>query len=175
MEEQQQSTFQLAVMPGILLAIALILFGLVMFLLDVAYDSKIMYVSYLIMIAGLYWAMTNIRDKGFDGYISYGKSFSSGFYIMLIASVIAAIYTYFYVTMINPGMIEDILLNAEEKMLEANPNMSDEEIEMAISMTEKFTSPVMMAVWGFIGNIVSGTIFSLIIAIFVKRENNNPA
>jgi hypothetical protein len=33
-----------------------------------------------------------------------------------------------------------------------------------------FTSPVMMAVMGFIANVILGAILSLIIAIFAKRE-----
>jgi hypothetical protein len=33
----------------------------------------------------------------------------------------------------------------------------------------------MMGIWGFVGNLVVSTIFSLIIAIFAKRENKNVA
>ena len=53
--------------------------------------------------------------------------------------------------------------------------MSDEQIDQALTMTEKFTSPAMMGIWGFVGNLVVSTIFSLIIAIFAKRENKNVA
>ena len=55
-------------------------------------------------------------------------------------------------------------------MLAQNPNMSDEDLEKALSMTEKFTSPGMITFWAFIMNLIFATVLSLIIAIFVKRE-----
>jgi len=60
-------------------------------------------------------------------------------------------------------------------MLEGNPNISDEQLEQALSMTEKFTSPVMITVFAFLANVIFATILSLIIAIFAKRENNAAA
>jgi len=43
-------------------------------------------------------------------------------------------------------------------------------LETALHYTEMFTSPVMITIWGFIANVIFGTILSLIIAIFAKRE-----
>ena len=60
-------------------------------------------------------------------------------------------------------------------MLEQNPNMSNEQLDQALAMTETFTSPLMMGIMGFIMNLVVSTIFSLIIAIFAKRETKQVA
>jgi len=168
--EKKQSAFAAAFSPGIIISAALILYSLVLFLLDVAYDSKLTYVSYLILAIGLYWAITSYRNKQEGGFISYGGAFSSGFYVGLVISVITAIFTYIYVQYINPGIIDDIILKAEEEMLTNTPDMSDEQVEQALSYVEKFTSPAIMAVFGFFGNLLASTIFSLIIAIFAKRE-----
>jgi hypothetical protein len=168
--EKKQSAFASAFSPGIIISAVLILYSLVMFLLDVSYDSKLNYLSYLILAIGLFWAIFSYRNKQEGGFISYGGAFSSGFYVGLIISVIVAIYTYVYVQYINQGMIDEILLKAEEEMLTKNPDMSDEQINQALSYVEKFTSPAIMAVFGFFGNLLASTIFSLIIAIFAKRE-----
>lgn len=168
--ENQKSVIKPSLTYGLYLGIALILFSLIMYLLDVDRESKLMWLSYLIMAGGLFWAMISFRDQINGGFVTYGKAFATGFWTTLFAAILGTIFTYIYVTMIDPGMIEEILLNAEDQILESNPNMSDEQLEQALSMTEKFTSPIMITIWGFIANIIFGTILSLIIAIFVKRE-----
>lgn len=59
--------------------------------------------------------------------------------------------------------------NASIEEMESK-GMSDEQIEQATSMTEKFTSPEMMLVMGFIGAIILGFILSLVIAAIMKRN-----
>jgi hypothetical protein len=166
MEENNKSVIMPSLMYGIYLGLALVVYSLLLFLLDVDTESWLKWISYLILAAGMFWAMISIRDKQLGGFMSYGKAFGTGFWTVLFASVISAIFTYFYVIYIDPGMIDEILLKAEESMLEGNPNMSDEQLDQALAMTEKFISPVMISVWAFIANVIFGTILSLIIAIF---------
>ena len=175
MEEKQKSAFMPSLMPGIYLGIVLIIYSLLLFLLDVDRESYINYFSYVILAAGLFWSITTFRDKQLGGYIKYGKAFSSGFYTGLFASVLTGFFLYIYVQYIDLGMIDDILVKAEESMLEQNPDMSDEQLDQALYMTESFTSPIMMGVFGFIANVAFSAILSLIIAIFAKRENKQVA
>jgi hypothetical protein len=56
-------------------------------------------------------------------------------------------------------------------MLEQNPQMTNEQVEMAISMTKKFSAPwfsfpITIAVFSFLG-----LIYSLIIGMIVKNDN----
>jgi hypothetical protein len=60
-------------------------------------------------------------------------------------------------------------------MLAQNPDMSDEQLDQALGMVKIFTSPVMMAVMGFIYNVVISVVLSLIFAIFAKREDRSIA
>lgn len=175
MEEKQKSAFMPSLMPGIYLGFVLIIFSLLLFLLDVGRESYINYFSYIIMALGLYWSTTSFRDKQLGGYIEYGKAFSAGFYTGLFASVLTGIFLYVYVQYIDPGMLEEILIKAEESMLEQNPDMSNEQLDQALAMTEMFTSPAMMGVMGFIANVIFSAILSLIIAIFAKRKNKQVA
>ena len=170
-----KSAFMPSLMPGIYLGFTLIIFTLLIFLLDVDMESPIKYVSYGIMAIGLYLSIISFRDKQLDGFITYGKAFSAGFYTGLFASIIASIFTVFYVQYIDTELIANILIIAEEGMLESNPDMTNEQIDQALSLTEMFTSPIMMGVIGFIGNVILSAALSLLIAIFAKRENQNIA
>lgn len=175
MEENQKSVIMPSLMYGIYVGFALIIYSLLMFLLDVEQDSWLTWIAYLFMAAGLYWAMISIRDKELGGYITYGKAFGVGFWTTLFATIISGIFTYIYVLYIDPGLIDEILLKAEESMLEGNPNISDEQFDTGMMWTEKLTSPMMITVWASVANLFFGVVLSLIIAIFAKRENNSAA
>ena len=175
MEENNKSVLQPSLMYGIYLGFALIVYSLLLFLLDVDQESWLKWISYVIMAGGLFWAMVSIRDKELGGYATYGKAFGIGFWTALFAAIISGFFTYIYVIYIDPGLIDEILLKAEESMLEGNPNISDDQLETALMWTERMTSPVMITVWAFVANVIFGTILSLIIAIFAKRENNSAA
>lgn len=170
MEEQKPSIIKSALMPGLYLGIILIVYALLMYLLDVHRESAWNYLSFLWMAIGLFIAMTSIRDKTLGGSISYGQAFGAGFWTGFFAAIIGTIFTYFYFTYINPEIITEILLDSEEQMLEKYPNMSDEDIDNALVLTEKFTSGPVMTIFSFLMNLLSATVLSLIIAIFVKRE-----
>lgn len=176
MEENQQSTFSASLMPGVLLGLALIVFSLILFLIGVDTQSKANWISYLIMAGGLFWAMQTYRDKHLGGFATYGQVFGAGFWTGFIATIIAAVFTYFYVSMINPGILDEIILNAEEEILNSGNQMSDEQLEQALSFTEKFVAnPLAMTIWAFVANVILTLILSLIIAIFVKREDKSLA
>lgn len=172
---EKKSVFGPSMMSGVYLGLALIAYSLLMFLLDIDRESPLMYISYVILAVGLFLAIISVRKKHLGGFIDYKGAFSAGFFAGLFASIIAGIFTFIYAGYIDPGLVEEILINAENQMIEQNPNMSDEQIETALSITEAMTSPLMMGVWGFIGNLLASTILSLIIAIFAKRENKQIA
>lgn len=77
--ENQKSVIKPSLTYGLYLGVVLILFSLIMFLLDIDRESKLMWVSYLIMAGGLFWAMISFRDKINGGFITYGKAFGAGF------------------------------------------------------------------------------------------------
>ncbi len=172
MEENKRSVIMPSLMNGIYLGLALIIFSLLLFIGDVDQESKITWLSYLIMAGGLYYAMVSYRDKYAGGFLSYGQAFGAGFWTGLFASILAAIFTYFYFAEINPGLVDEIITKAEESILAGNPDISDEDLDRALSMTARFTTPAMLTVWSFIANVILATILSLIIAIFARRERN---
>ncbi len=175
MEEKHPSAFQATLFPGLMLGLSLIVFSLIMYVIGVEYDSRINWLSYLIIAGFLYWSMATYRDKSMGGFASYGSVFKAGFFTLLVATVILAIYTYVYVTYINPGFIDDILLKQEEELLRRSPNMSDKELETAMSVVSKFSSPAIITVSAAFFNLLFGTVISLLIAIFVRREKSSPA
>lgn len=172
---EQKSTFSFALQFGLLTGLVLIVFTLILFLAGVGDKSPLHFISFVIYIVMLYWGMVNIRDRQLDGTMNYGKAFGIGFWIIFFAAILVGIFTFFYLKYIDTGAIARQLQIAENKILARNPNISDADLNKALGMAKMFATPVMSAISQFIGSIIIGTIFSLIIAIFAKREDKTIA
>ena len=92
---------------------------------------------------------------------------------MFFASVILAFYTFIFVTFINPEYLENILKVAEQEILNSDPEISDENLDMALSMPQKMLQPQWMITLSVLGGTFMGFFYSLIISFFVKKEDSN--
>ena len=167
--ENKPSKVTLSLGYGVVIALAIIVFSLITFLLDVAQGSGIEYLSYLILLVGLFLVQLNFRNKYQGGFITYGEAFKIGMWTSLFLAIIMGIYTYIFFTYIDPGAIEEGMALAEQKMMDRG--MSDMEIEQGMVIAEKLAGVGMMTFFAVAGNFIIGMILSLITAIFVKKED----
>lgn len=172
---ETKSTFLPAMQFGLLTGLAMIVYTLILYLVGVDLHSYWNFFSYLLFVGGMYWGMTSIREKQLGGVMTYGKAFGTGFWIAFFAALLLGIFSYFYLKYIDPSALANATAEAEDKILASNPDISDEDLQKALDMVKIFTNPVMSAVSQFISNLIVGTIFSLIIAIFAKREDRTLA
>ena len=168
MEEKAASPMKTALNFGLMTAGAMIVYSLILYVLDLDQNPWLPYFSYVLLIGGIYLGSKSYRDNYRGGYITYGNAVLAGFLISLAASVIVAIYTYFFFAFINPDAMAEMLAVAEEGMLEKG--MSEEEIDQALAISRKMMSPGIMTIWAIFGNAIAGLILSLITSIFVKKE-----
>jgi len=160
---------------GLITAAAGIVISMITYLLGLDKTSTGEYIGYLniiVMIAGMIMAVKEKRENELGGFIEFGQAFSTATMTVLIAAAITSVYTYLYVSVINPGFREYTMQKQIEKM-EAK-GMAQEQIDVAMSYTEKFMTPTMMAIFTFLGGMVVGIILALIIAAIMKKSNPNP-
>ncbi len=172
---EKKSTFLPALQFGLLTGLAMIVYTLILYLAGVDMHSYWNLISYVLFVGGLYWGITSIRERQLEGVMSYGKAFGTGFWIALFAAILLGIFAFFYLKYIDTSALAKATSEAENKILASNPNISDEDLQKALDMVKIFTNPVMSAVTQFFSNLIFGTIFSLIIAIFAKREDRTLA
>jgi len=168
---ETKSVFLPSLVAGTIVAAVLVIFNLTLFLLGIDVESSAQYIYYVLFALGLAWAVYSVRNNTLDGYATYGKALVIGVYASLAIAVIMAVYTYVYMEYINPGMIQEMLSKAEDSMIEANPNMSDEDLNKALEMTRMIMKPALMAPVTIISTALTGTLFSLAIAFFAKNED----
>lgn len=122
-----------------------------------------------IIIVAIILAVRQHRDQELGGLISFGRSFYVGFIVSLLIGVISAVWGYVFFGFIEPGLIDTMLEMQKEQMMDQQ-GMSASDVEQGISMMKWMFTPGMFAVFGLLGSLIAGSIFSLIIAPFMKRE-----
>ena len=126
-----------------------------------------------LIIAGIAYTIIVFRDTENSGFISYSDSLKLGTSVAFFSSVILAFYTFICINYIEPNTLNEILQQAEQAILESKPEISDEELDLALEMTDKFIQPHWMLILGILSGTFMGFIYSLIISIFVKKDNPN--
>jgi len=171
MEEKPRSVSQHALLYGVITGVVLIVFSLILFLVNLHMNKTLNYISYIFIIGGMLLCSLDYRKKYLNGYMSYGKAFTACFLVGLYAAILSGIYTYFFAQFIHPGLVQELIEQARENVMAANQNMSEEQLETALAYSTKFMSPPFLAIWGLIGTAIISTIISLILAIFIKKED----
>ena len=128
---------------GAYLGLGLIVISFIVYLLGLEEQKSIVpsLLNNFLMIGAIVYSVKAYRDNLNGGYISYSQSLKIGTSVVFFASVILAFYTFLFVTFINPEYLENIIKVAEQEILFSNPEISDEDLDMALSMTQKMLQP----------------------------------
>jgi hypothetical protein len=124
--------------------------------------------SMIFYFALIFLGQKNFKDNG-NGFMSYGQGMGITFWMALITCAISSVFTYVYVKFIDNEFIKKMLEKQEEAFIEQG--MSDDQIRQAMNMTEKFMTPEMMFVFGFIGGLIIILICGLLVTIFTQKKN----
>ncbi|MFT7031067.1 MAG: hypothetical protein ACI83W_001277 [Marinoscillum sp.] len=107
-----------------------------------------------------------IRDG--DGFMNYGQGLGLGTLMSLVSSIISSIFTFIYISYVNTSFMETVkqqqIVTLEEQ------GMSDAQIEQALKMSESFSGPTAMLIFGIIGGVFFGFIISLIVSAITKKS-----
>jgi hypothetical protein len=176
---ETKSGWPIALKYGLMLAFSNIAFNLIFYIINPnSMDGKFtaMGVIQLLLtsVVGI-WILimgTKVRrDQDLEGNITYGKSLGFMMQTSIPAALIISFYTYIFFAFIAPEFFEKMLEMQANQM--AEKGMSDEQIEQTMSMTKKFSNPLMMTIFGAFGVMFQLLIFSLIGSIFTKKEPKN--
>jgi len=170
MEEKSTSFFKQGLIYGIILGLLLVTYSFILYILDLSFNNYLVNVSYLIMIAIIIFGTISYRNKFLNGNISYGQALGVATLIIVFGALFSSIYNYIFVTVIDPEHIDKILAASEEQLLQQG--MSDDQIEMGLSIQRKMMQPLIMSILAFFINVFFGFILSLITSAFLKKEGD---
>jgi len=125
----------------------------------------VQYLSYAIWIGAIVMAIRAHKTE-LGGYISFGRSFLTGFATILVMGLLSAVWTYFFFTILEPEALDILLEGALSQM----PEDQAEEAEDYMKMI--FTPGVMVGMVVLMSLIV-GCIVSLIAGLIMKNDHPN--
>lgn len=134
------------------------------------YDSTLFeVVSYVILAGGLAYGIRNYRDGIQGGYIAYERSLGLGTLLSVASAIVFSILLYIYLKFVDGTALEMAMESAKQGIYDSG-DLSDEEIDTAIEalpalITPGFTAVISVLIYTFVGFI-----FSLIVSIFMKKN-----
>jgi Protein of unknown function (DUF4199) len=166
-----KNTVKYGLMFGFIPAIIMFLVYAVGMHRDQSVQTYMQFISIAIVLVVIFLGIKAERDHVLNGFISFGKAFSTGFMIVLIGAVIGIAMTYLYFDVIDPGKRDFMIMLQEDALYDRG--MSPEQIDQALPQIEKFMTLPMMIIFGFFGNLIIGSVITLICAAILKKENPN--
>jgi len=156
---------------GLILGMVAVVYSLVMYFLDLSLNKTQSYIFMVIEVFLVYFLLKSYRDNYLHGQISYGQSVGAGVIMFLYSAIITSIFSYILFSFIDPGLIAKQMAITEEGM-RAKGNFTEDQLETAMKFSAKFMKPGIMVISGLFASMLFGTIVSLIVSIFVKKEGN---
>ena len=126
-----------------------------------------MVLGLVLMIAFVVLASKKFKtDNG--GFMSWGQGVKIGLGLILIGIIINLVYQQVFQNFIEPTYMEQVLANAEQKLVDMG--LTQEQIESQMEISKKFSSPLMQSAFALIGGIFFGFIISAITAAVMKKS-----
>lgn len=164
---QQSGMSSPAFQYGLLIAAGLIILSLIMYVGGMIAARWISYIGYAILLGGLIFGTIKFRDEFSGGFISYGRALGFGTLTSFFAAIISAVFAYVFYKFLAPDALNELRAATEVNILESNPDVTDQQLNMAVRMV----SPFMIALTYLFSYTFVGFVFSLVTAAFLKRKD----
>ena len=145
-------------------------YHLLLFIFGLVNNQSLSNLGSLIFIVVIYFSIRIYRDQLSEGRIEFGKAFTIGFLTALVMGIIGAFYTYIEYKYLSPGLIEEMMILMEERLI--NKGISDDQIEMQSQLMEQILGPGLMAFGILFSSAFWGALISLLLAAVLKRQRN---
>ena len=151
---------------GVIISLVLIVFSLIIQFLNLTKNKGFSSVQFIILIGGLIWSAISF-SKQMEGNVTFGGLFTHAFKTAAAVTAIMVVYTIISIKFISPEIIDMALQEARSGM--EGKNLSDDQIDQALSFTRKFFVP--LAVGGaLLSFLLMGVIGALIGAAVAKKN-----
>lgn len=168
--EKQKST-QLMLNFGILQGLIITVYSVILYAIDKQFEAGYisLFFSLLLSVGILVLAYKQFKNAN-EGFMSLGEAIKTGLGISVIAGVVSVIYQVIYQKFIDPGYLDRLLAFQKEQMIESNPDMTQEQMNMALGMAEKFSGLGFSIAIILISSLFFGLILSLIVGAIMKKD-----
>lgn len=168
----QSRVLEPSLLYGGIIGVFTIVHSVIVIMTGATYSTYNQIATYIIPVIGLAYCLPAYRREYLNDQMPYGKSFVMGLLILFVAGLISLIYTYVYISFINPDFFRESEIVMEEKLLQKG--MDPDMIETIMERTSRMRTPKWTIITSLLFTIVYGAIVSLIVSAFTKKESEEP-
>ena len=172
MEDQSNSVNHMAMSYGLYMGLALILNSVIFYVMGSPFSQISGYISYAIIIGGIALAMRAYRDNNPEEGVTYGRALGLGTLQAFFASVILGFFTFVLFKLVDNTLIDKFFTFLEAQLLKNGT--SENQVDTVMAMYRKVMTPLTYSLSQILSVTFMGFIFSLIIAIFFKKQPTDP-
>lgn len=168
--ENQPKTGKYALNFGLLLGAIGIIFALILYSMDLQYEQgwTLFIVNILIMAAVVCFGISQFK-KANGGYLTLVQALKVGLGIALVAAIVSIIYQMIFINVIEPEFQTNVMEIRKNEMIAKNPGMTQEQVDGAVEMMEKFSGPTAIIIFSLVGSLFFGFLISLIGGLIMKK------
>lgn len=171
MNTKPKSLSHHAMMYGLYLGLALVVFTLITYVGNLMTNKSLGYISYLIIIVGLFMSLKHYRDKVQQGILAFATGLKLGVLVSVFAGLISGVFTSI-LYMMDPSLIDQIIQVSQQAMLEQG--ISEDQVVAMEETMRSVTNPIFLSISSVLGFALIGTLISLIAAAILKKNPTNP-
>lgn len=154
---------------GLVMGLITIAYTLVIYFLNLIFNEYLGYIFYIIQIVVLFILVKSYRENSKQGFITYGQAVTSGIIISIYSAVIYAVLIYILYAFIDTDLVNKQFAFIEETLIKRGLPQSF--IDSGLEIQKKFLQPSIYALTRLFSNFFGGTIITLVVSIFIRKEN----
>ena len=140
--------------------------------LDYSTQEIVGYLTMILSLSLVYFAIRHYRDRENDGQLTFGRGMAIGMIISACAGVGIAIADAFHTTVINPNFITEFI---DRELANLKANLPADEYDAAaaelMSQIDMMGSPFALAVLMFVTVLLIGVMVSLISSLVLRKSD----
>ena len=166
--ENDYSTVKFSTTYGVLLGLIITILAVIMYVTGMLLTGEQwpVYIFYLFFPFYIVYCVYEYRKKNL-GFLSLGNALKVGVTVAVIGGIVYGIYNLIFFYIIEPEISDQLMEVARQKIIDENPNMTEENIASTLGFVKKFSNPffssaiyiLLSAVFGFLYGLISGSIF----------------
>ncbi|MCC3160505.1 DUF4199 domain-containing protein [Hymenobacter sp. 15J16-1T3B] len=154
---------------GVLTGIVSIIYAFILMMTGMEQNSGMSIITFLILIGGIVLAHRYYKEHN-AGFMSYGQGLGIAAVLGAVTGLLSGIFRYIYITFIDPQYMENTM-NAMRAKLETEGKLSDEQIDQAVQMAQKFSGSGPIGIlFAVLGTALFALLLALIISAITKRN-----
>ncbi|MDX1463925.1 MAG: DUF4199 domain-containing protein [Marinirhabdus sp.] len=171
MEHPTASVKKVALPYGAILGLLTVFLSVIVYVMDLTYEQPWWQglIGFLFLIAVIVYGLKTFKTNN-SGFLSLTEAIKVGLAITLVSALIGVVFNLIFMYVIEPDFTANMLAANETKMIEQNPNMTQEQIDMSLGISETIMSPAILSAISVIMALFFGFIVSLISGLVMKNK-----